>query len=118
MVYAGKGQFHREFLLRHRRYIDAAQDSQLPFFTPRSAHRTQRFFFKRSTHDFSGPPLLQEILTQETTASRSVFRIDSMLLTRDENNRGFEHESKFHEVNRQNSSTRFFFVSITVFQAD
>jgi hypothetical protein len=44
--------------------------------------------FYRLTHDFSGSLALQEILTQETTASRSVFRTDSTLLTRERTTQG------------------------------
>jgi hypothetical protein len=35
-------------------------------------------------------------------------RIDAFVKRK--NNRGFEHENDFQEVNQQNSSTRFFFV--------
>ncbi len=41
---------------------------------------------------------------------RSLFKNRFGAFDKRKNNRGFEHESNFQEVNQQNSSTRFFFV--------
>jgi hypothetical protein len=46
------------------------------------------------------PPLLQEIETQETTTSRSVFALFEQIqydLNKRKNGRGFEHENEFQE---------------------
>jgi hypothetical protein len=67
----------------------------------------------RLTHDFSGP-LASRNPNKETTASRSVFRTDSILLTRERTTEGFEHENNFQEVNQQNSSTRLFLWKKTI----
>ena len=62
----------------------------------------------RLTHDFSGPLASRNPNTGNNSKPIG-FQNRFDAFDKRKNNRGFEHENNFQEVNQQNSSTRFFF---------